>query len=525
MKRSAGLVRLLALLVVLLMLAGAGCARRKSGTQGLQVFRACRNIDPMVFWDPSDSFSDEIMVMHSLYETLLRYDPLKNVFEGVLAESWESSPDGLTWTFRLRPGVKFHCGHSLEARHVKESIERTISRGKGAAFIWDAVDKIETPDERTVVFRLKRPEALNLVAASAYGAFVFCVDCVKQHGDEWLTQGHDVGSGPYTVESWKRGEEVVLTRFPGYWKGWSDKYFDKVLVKVVPETGTARQMLEGGELDYVPQLPVVDIQALSKNPALRVVQTPSFQNLLGLFNTQKGPLKDKRVRQALSYAVPYQDIVNHVIAGYGSQARGCVPRGMWGHSDTVPQYTFDLEKAKQLLAQAGYAGGGFKLVGTIAAGDEDERKVAELIKSSWQQLGVDLEIRIMPWEAQWDLARSTNVAERQDVFFFYWWPDVCWPDTYLRSLFRTEKEPYFNLCYYSNPELDRLIDEARRLAATDFKAATELYVKAQTILVEDAPAIFLYDRDNVRVMSKAIEGYVDNPAYPHALFVHGMYRR
>lgn len=480
--------------------------------------------DTMVFWDPSDSYSNEIIAMNNMYETLLRYDPKADEFTGILAKDWSTSEDGLTWTFELREGVKFHTGNEMTAEAVKYSIERTIERGNGAAFIWDPVESIETDGDYKVIFHLKYPAPLDLVAASGYAAFIFDPAAVEQNGEDWFAQGNEAGTGPYMLESWEQGGDLVLTRFPDYWQGWEGKHFDKVVYRTVPEAATRRQMLEAGQLDIVEQLPYEQIEALKSVDSVKIHSTPSFQNLLAFFNTQAEPLDDVRVRKALSYAFPYDSVIDDVMKGYAHQSRGPIPMGLWGYDEDLPQYEYDLDKARQLLEEAGYPDGGIELTLTYASGDENERRTAELYKAELAKLGITLELRGMPWEAQWDLAKATNPAERQDIFMMYWWPDYANPYSFLYSLFHTEEDVLFNMSYYSNEQYDRLIDEANALAGSDRDQAIEMYGQAQEILVDEAPAVYIYDQEYVRAARADFQGYEDNPAYPNVVFFYETYR-
>jgi len=361
--------------------AGGGNAGGSGGSSSgqadeIDVAVSLQYSEVMVFWDPSDSFSNEIMAMQNMYETLLHYDPLADDFKPVLATSWDRSEDGLTWTFHLRQGVKFHTGKEMTSADVKGSIERTIQRGQGASFIWDPLDRIETPDDYTVVFHLKYPAPLDLIVSAGYSAYIFDVDVADE---EWFNAGNDAGTGPYTVESWTQGEQLVLTRFDDYWGGWNDpRQWDKVVFRIVPEAATRRQLMETGQGDFTYGLPPEMVEALRSNANLQVVETPSFQNLLGMLNTEKAPLDDVRVRKALAHAFPYQQVVDHVMQGTARPARGPIPYGMWGHGEDLPQPGYDLDEARRLLAEAGYPDGGFSLVLTYTAGDEVERRAAEL---------------------------------------------------------------------------------------------------------------------------------------------------
>lgn len=478
----------------------------------------------VVFWDPSETFSNEIIWMHDVYETLLRYDPFTDTFTPILAKSYEVSENGLIWTFYLREGVKFHTGGVMDAHAVKFSIERTIARGMGASYIWDPVDWIEVADKYIVKFHLKYPAPLDLVASAAYAAFIFD-PAFSDH--EWFLQGNDSGTGPYAIESHIGAEVIVLTKFDEYWGGWQGKHFDKVVFQWVPEASTRRMMLEAGTADFTNMLPITEIEALRNVPGVEIVHTPSFQNLLALFNTAKTPdrpISNPLVRKALAHAIPYKDIVEEVLGGYGRQSRGVVPFGLWGYSEEVKQYTYNLGAAKQLLAVAGYPNGGFSLLLTHVAGDDNERRVAELWKSELAKLNINLEIRGMPWDAQIALGHAADPNERQDIFLFYWWPDYAHPHSFLSAMFETLEPPLFNFSYYSNPVYDELINKANILAGIDRNEAIRLYVQAQNILMEDAAGVAIYDMEYVRAKRASLKGYVDNPAYPHVVFWYCCYR-
>jgi len=518
------LARVLAAAVVVSLVAAgaaAGCGKTTK-TPTVAVYASANQ--PIVFWDPSDSYSNEIIVMNNIYETLLRYDPAKDKLIPVLATSYQVSPDGLTWTFELRKGVKFHTGNEMTADAVKASIERTMKRGMGASFIWSAVKEIKVLDRYKVEFDLSYPAPLDMICASGYGAHIFDPSVVQANGEDWFAAGHEAGTGPYMLESFTGKEEVVLTKFPDYWGGWKGQHFDKIVFQEVSEASTRAQMVQAGQADFVDNLPIEQIDRLRSDPNVAITQTPSFQNLLGFFNTAKPPLDNVLVREALSYAVPYDQIITEVMKGTATQGQGPVPKGMWGHDDSLPQPTYDLAKAKQLLTQAGFPNGGFKLVLTYASGDETERRVAELYKASLAQLGINLEIRGMPWEPQWDLAKATKPADRQDIFVMYWWPDYCTPYSWLNAMFHSEDTINFNLGYYKNPEYDKLIDEAQKLSGSNRAQAVEEFKQAQKILCNDWVAIYFFDQNYVRAMRADFKGYVDNPAYPHVVFFYNTYR-
>lgn len=482
--------------------------------------------DVVVYWDPAESFSNEIIVLNNIYERLVHYNTHNDSFTPELATSWKVSSDGLVWTFQLRQGVKFHSGNPFNAESVKDSIERTVSLGMGASYIWSSVEEINIIDDYTVEFKLSQPAPLLHIAASPYGSHIYDIKLLKEKGDDWFKNGHASGTGAYMLEEYNKAEDyVVLKKFDDYWRGWKGKHFDKVIVKSIRESTTAAQMLVAGEVDFLDDLPFEYVDEMKKNPAITVTVTNSFQNLFFFFNTEKPPLDNKLVRQALSYAFPYDDVINYVVSGYASQSRGTIPKGMWAWSEEVPQYSYDLERARQLLADAGYPNGGFKLVLTYNAGDEAERRSAELYKAELSKLRIDLEIRAMQWEQQWDLAKSLDPVARQDIFVMYWWPDIAGdPYTFLYNQFHSMYPPFFNMAYYNNTEFDNLIDTAFQLTAINQAEAKRRYVEAQKMLVDDAPAIFVYDLQYVRFMRSSFKGYVDDPSYPHVVFFYFVWR-
>ncbi|MCL6450707.1 MAG: ABC transporter substrate-binding protein [Acetobacteraceae bacterium] len=508
----------------------AGCAKKAApaappAPSKAEVATYVNNSEIIVFWDPSESGSNEIIALNNIYETLLYYNSGTGECDPVLATSFQVSPDGKTWTFDIRKGVKFHCGHAMDANAVKYSIERTKNGGKGASWLWDPVEAISVLDPYKVEFKLKFSSPLDVALAAGYGAHIMCPVCTEAKGHDYLLQGHAFGTGPYMIESWKQAEqELVLTRFPDYWRGWQGKHFDKVVFKTVPEAATRRQILEAGQADFTEMLPYEMVKAMEGNPKIHIEVTPSYQNMLGLINTQKGALKDKRVRQAICYAVPYSDIIQHVMYGYAEQSKGVIPHGLWGHDENLFQYSLDLDKARALLKEAGYGNGGLNLVMTYVAGDENERRAGELVKAKLAELGINLEVRGMPWEAQWDLAKAPKPEDRQDIFVFYWWPDNANPQSYLSRVFMWQEPIHFNLSYYKNPAFDALVQEGIEWAGADRARTIECYRKAQEMIIEDAAAIFFFDQSYVRPMRASFKGFKDNPAYPNVVFFYNTYR-
>lgn len=468
-------------------------------------------------WDPVASFSTEAAYMANVYEQLLRINPpgASEKFTPLLAERWESNEEGTAWTFYLRPDVTFHDGEAMNAEAVKASIEAAADRA-GASFIWWMLDDVEVVDDLTVKFNLTASAPIDLVASSLYGAWIVSPKALEAAAadENFWNDGTSYGTGPYMVESYTPDQEIVFTRNESYWGGWEAGQFDKVLVQIVTEATTQQQMLEGGDADLVTRIPVENFDAFKDDPGYTYYEEPSFFNYVGFFNTLRPPLDNAKVRQALSYAIPYEDIIAIGAEGLGTQSRGPVPAGVWPWSEDVNQYTYDLEMARTLLAEAGYEGGGFELRLTYAAENDTEAAFAPLIKDSFEQIGVDVNLEAITFNQQWEEAKA-DPANAQDMFLLLYWPtysdagsDNLW------SLFYYTEAPFFNLSYWNNPDFNTLVDEAIGLTVSDPVTSQQKYVEAMNLLVDEAPGLFFFDTKVVFVIPNHIEGFQYNLNYP-----------
>ncbi|MFG3442244.1 ABC transporter substrate-binding protein [Nonomuraea sp. NPDC047897] len=475
------------------------------------------NLDVVTDWDPASSYSNEIIAMANIYEGLTRYNAEAGKPEPRLATEWTSANDGKEWTFKLRQGVKFHTGAPLDAEAAKKAIERTIKVNSGAAYIWGSVDRIEAVDPATLKFTLKYAAPLDLVASSGYAAHIYDTSVA----DELKDGTKDAGTGPYTIDTWQKGKETELTlkAFEDYWGGWKPEQYRKVSFRVTPEITTAWQLLQKGEVNFVPRLNPQLFEQAGTTEGVRTAQKPSFQNLLLLPNTVSGPMKDVKVRQALQLAIDYDGLVA-ALKGAGTKASGLVPQGLLGHvAGMEPRQ--DLARAQELLNAAGYGPDleELKLTLTYAQGDEDQKLLVTLLSSTFKKLNVTLQAKPMAWNAQWDLGKKRG----QDIFVMYWYPD--YPDAYswFLNVFRSADKPQFNLSYLKNPGVDRAIDALPQLTATDALAADAAYADLQKkILQEEAAVAVPYVQTYQRALSADVEGYADNPAYPNVVFFHDL---
>jgi len=486
--------------------------------QEMQIGVYANTAGVLSFWDPSDTFGDEAIWTSNVYETLLKYDWETLEPKPLLATGWGKSEDSLSWTFYLQEGVKFHTGKEMDAAVVKACVERTMERGQAASYLLSPIKQIEVVDNYTIVFHLEYPVPFDLVAAAEVGVMnIF--DPEPDH--DWYDQGNDSGCGPYVVESHEGTDQVVLTKFDDYWGGWGDKpnHFEKVVITAVREASTRTMMIEEGEADITVGLPSTTIERLRGTPDVDIIDAHSWRNYLLMFNTEKGPLTDSLVRRALCYTIPYEEIIETM--GRGIQPRGIVPTGLWGYSDRVMQYTFDLETARELLRLAGYPDGGFSLLITLVAGDDEERAIVDLWKSKLARLNINLDVRAMPWGSIVSMALADDPNERQDVCVFGWWPEYADPASFFVGMFITDA--VYGYAYYNNPTFDGIVEAAQKMAGIDHEVATNLYIEAQNLMMVDMPGVSVIDVAFSVAKATSLKGYVSNPIV-HSVYWYDCYR-
>jgi len=470
--------------------------------------------------DPRSSYSDEPRVLHQVYETLVVYNPPGSAdrLSPGLATSWDVNEDGTEWTFHLREGVLFHDGTLFTAEAVKASIEATSALGLGAAWEWGPVEEIEIVDDYTVKLHLSYAAPMDVIASSQYGAYMLSPGTASNDA-EWFNQGNAVGTGPYKLVEYVPGERAVLSRFDDYWGGWREGQFDRVIMQPVADPATRVQMIQGGEVDITESVPKESLEGLQADPNLQVYSEFSYLNWHWKINTKHPPLDDVRVRQALAYSFPYADCVT---IGQPTLAANDqpIPSGMFGNVDTLRTYSTDMVKAKELLTEAGHPDGGFSLLLTWFSGASLQEKCAILWQTNLNELGIDLQIQEMAWEAMWELAMGDPTQPSvQDIGAAIWWPTYVTPYDYLLAQYHCEDSPVFNWSYYCNPELDNLMDTAFTLEATDPAQAEALYTQASQMILDEVLSLFIADEKQNVVLGSDIEGFHFNPAYTGARFM------
>lgn len=477
--------------------------------------------------DPQVSFDGQSpLLWRAVYERLVEYDGDTLDIVPRLAERYDISDDGLTYTFKIRPGITFSDGVPLDAAAAKLSIERQIGVEQGIAYAFANVTSIETPDDMTVVLTLSAPSDGVLSAfAGAYAPYIISPKAIQEHEQDGdLAQGwlrdNMVGTGPFVLDSYSQSQQAVFSRNQSYWGGWDGDHFDQLFVKYVKEPATERLLLEQGEIDVALFLPDDAVEDLDGTAGIVVTDVPSWNLYYIVLPTREGPTADKRVRQAISYGFDYQTWVNDVMRGKAQQARGPIPSNFVGFNPDTPQYTYDPDKARQLLADAGYPDGGFTIPYTYETGYFWKRPLGELFQANMADLGITIEIQELSPSAWNDLLSNPETAHH--AFGLVWWPTLRTPYDFMYSLFATgaQGKAGYNWGYYSNPELDALLDEGT--SEPDEAKRLEIYAKAQDLLVDEAPALYVYEKKYRLPMRDTVQGFVFNGVYIETLNFYGM---
>lgn len=458
------------------------------------------NIDPAV-----TVTNDSYTVTFAAYERLMKYNKGSSDTVGELAESWSASPDAKVWTFKIAKGHFFADGSPVTAEAIKFSFERTVKVGKGQSKNFTQITKIELVDADTMRFTLENPSATFLSLLAGSGSSI--VDpAVMQHqvngdlGQAYLAD-HTMGSGPYQVASWEKGQQLVMEPNPN-WKGHLN--FKKVVFRIIKDASARRLQLEKGDLDLVEGLPDDQVASLESDKGIKVIDEPGFLVTYLYLNNTRKPLDNVKVRQAISYAMDYQGIINGVLHGQAKQMRGAVPYGMWSHDDTVKQYSFDLDKAKALLGEAGV--GKANLTFLYAQTDPNWETIGLVLQQSLASLGITLEMQ----ENDYPTMRSKIDKGDFDIAVGNWSPDLADPSEFVKWWFDSRYQGLSgNRAFYKNDQVDNLIRGADVIA--DQAAREKAYKEVQKITAEEAPYVLLFQRNAKTVMRSDVEGYVYNP--------------
>ncbi|WP_128895557.1 ABC transporter substrate-binding protein [Longirhabdus pacifica] len=443
--------------------------------------------------DPAKATDGEsLKVTANLYENLVTYGEEDTSINPQLATEWEVSEDGLLFTFKLREGVKFHDGTDFNAEAVVTNFNLWASDLESYYYYnsqygdgnnGTIIEEVKAIDDYTVEFKLTRSQAtfLQNMAMDSFG--IASPAAIEKYGEDF--KKNPVGTGPFKFEEWKEEERIVIVKNEDYWKEGYPK-LDKVIFKPIADNQARLNALFTGDIDLMDGISYTDIaQVTSKSEFQMFERKSNTIGYLGLTNTRE-PLDNKLVRQALNHAVNKQEIADAFYGGYAVPAINPMPPLINGYHEGVEDYAFDVEKAKSLLAEAGY-GDGFEMelwaMPVPRPYMPDGRKVAQLLQKQFEEIGVTAEIVSYEWGTYLDKAK----AGEADAFLLGWTGDNGDADNFLYTLLGKDNIGSNNYAYYGNEEVNDLLVQAQ--TETDTAEREKLYMEAQEIIKDDAPWI------------------------------------
>jgi len=516
-----------ALLVAPVNLHGAAMARTSwdakacGATGGTLVFAQA---DDAVSLDPNDiedGFS--VNIDSNMFDTLVRFRADGTQVEPSLAESWSVSADGKTWTFKLRAGVKFHDGTPFNAEAVKFTYDRQINNkhpyfpgaAPYASFSYQNVTKVDAVDAQTVRFNLSAPFAPFLTNMAMFSTAIVSPTAVKKYGKDFFK--NPVGTGPFRFVEWVKKDHVTLAANQDYWAG--RPCVDRLIARAIPDNTVRLLELENRSVHVIDQVNPPDYERIRKNKDLVLFTGPGLNTGYIALNVEKSPFNDVRIRRAVNHAVNKAALIRAFYAGVGAPAKNPIPPTIWSYNDAVPAYEFSVEKAKQLLAEAGYPNG----FSTDLYWPNRARpyltqppKIAEALQAQLAAAGIRARLVTFEWGTYLEKIRNAE----HSMAIIGWIGDNGDPDNFLYVLLdkdNAEKGKANNYAFYKSEALHSLLIKAQQVGEQSQRAA--LYRQAQVIIHNDAPWVPLVHAARVAAYRKAVQNY-----FPHPLEIRWLHR-
>ncbi|WP_174790043.1 MULTISPECIES: ABC transporter substrate-binding protein [Haloarcula] len=462
----------------------------------------------------------QAMALVNLYDPLV-FPNSDGEIQPHLASDWSVSSDSKTYTFTLRDDVTFHSGNSLTAEDVKFTTERFLDLNQGyASLLSDVLDKenIVVEDERTISFELSRSYAPFLPIMVL--VFVVDKDTVMnnledgdygERGDygQSYINNNDAGSGAYQLADFSRGNSITFAKYDDYFKQFPDGAFDAVEVRIITENSTVQTLMKNGELDMTGQYQNSQTyNAISEMENARVEKIPTFGLLYNKINTQKAPTDDPAVREAMAWGFDYGQVVNEIRPDM-KKAQGPLPPTWGAHKGDVLQPSYDPERARQVLADAGYSEGELTITNTFTSSYSFQERIALLFKDNMADIGINVELNPQTWGTITEMATSVeNTPHTSQVFYVPTYPS---PDSMFYNQFHSDAaNTWMSMEHLDNPEVDALIEEARQ--TPDRQARVEIYNQLQSKLANLYCDMHLYHTVKTIGFQNDVEGLTLRPA-------------
>jgi peptide/nickel transport system substrate-binding protein len=477
--------------------------------------------------DPADVTDGEsVMVVTNIFDTLVGFKRGSTEIEPSLATEWETSEDKLVWTFTLREGVKFHDGTPLDADAVVFSFERQRdpahpARKPTSTFSYyhdnfKSLEKVEAVDPRTVRFTLREPYAPFLAALALFNCSIVSPAAFASEGKDaegrykYNFSQKPVGSGPFVFESWEKDEHLTLRANRECWSG--APHVEKLIFKPILDPQTRLKELESGGIQGMANPSLKDLEAIRRNPDLRLLGNPGINVCYLAMHTGKKPFDNVRVRQAIAFAIDKRRIIASAYNGMAKPAVTMCPETMTGHLGTLIDRTRDVKRAKRLLAEAGHAGG-FRTTLWYPSSQRtylpNPPNTAIQIQQDLKEVGIEVELKKVEWST---LLEATKNGQH-DMCLMGWMADIFDPDNFLYVLLDRDNAVEGranNLSFYKGERVHELLLQAQR--TYDRFTRERLYHEVQEILHEEVPTVPLATVPDFRVVRKDVRGYTIYPA-------------
>ena len=481
----AGSLRVLALLFALFVTAPAWAAgeREVSIAQGIDAeFLDVQMTNNIV----------TLIINTSIYDTLLTRDKQLQLVPN-LATSYKNVSEKV-WEVKLRPNVKFHNGEPFDASAVKFSFERIYRADfKSPQKGWfSTIDHVEVVDPLTVRFHTKGPDPA--MPARMTLMYQLAPKYVTQAGDQQANL-KPVGTGPFKFVEWQKNERIVVEANDAHWSG--KPAVRKATWRPIPELGARIAALQTGQADLIVNVPPDQLQMLAATKNVRVEKIPSCRIIyFGIAQIKGGPLADRRVRQAINYAVDVQGIIDSVLLGNGKRINSSMPPNVWGYDTSIPLYEYNPKKAKELLSAAGQT----NLALTLQAPNGRwamDKDIAQAVAGQLTENGIKTNVKIV---GEWgSYVRSVLDHKTEDIFMNGWCLPSLEPDHWVTPNLQSG-EP---VSQYSNPEVDKLIAQARAEMNADRRK--QLYSQLLRLIHDDAPWLFGYQQMDIYVVNNRLK--------------------
>ncbi|CAN5772728.1 ABC transporter substrate-binding protein [soil metagenome] len=475
-------------LALLVALAGFAAAQTRGGTLVAAWEQEPVGLDPHI-----TSARSSYQVLENVIDTLLTLDAEQTIVAS-LAESWEVADDGLTVTFTLREGVRFSNGTDLVADHVVTVFDRLLDEETGSGNAWRlaGVTDIAAPDDRTVVMTLESPNPSllgHLASSQALGIFD------PAGVDDGTINTRPVGTGPFMITDFQPGTSLMLERNPHYWQE-GLPYLDAVDIRIIGDETVIRSSLVTGDIDWAFTVPAQSVEELEARDDVVIDSAAAGAYYYIGVNTEEGPLADVRVRQAISFAINRDNVATAAEFGNAEVTQDPIPSSSAWDFGYAP-YGYDPERARSLLAEAGYPDG-FEMEIMPTSFIQPTIRAAQVIQADLAAVGIRTQIRTLEW-AEW----LQEQGEGNYDTYVCSWNGLVDPDDFFYAQHKTGE--VFNFTGYSNPRVDELLDEARMIP--EFDARRELYEEINATIVDEAPYIYLYNPLEIHAYHPDVMGF------------------